>query len=159
MIEMNTLVPGSHADVRYLRWQPARDDRSKTYRKYPILKNGSSKKKIRRLRFGPPSDDLIRGYEARKDTFQEELYEDTTEQIGDEEKAKLTESEMVDEILRGGIENYVRTHTSTGKYIDKDLISIDYDVTGEAAKRIKKAIEREVDLGDGDSEREETAPA
>jgi len=159
MIEMNSLKPGSYADVRYLRWQPARDDRSKTYRKYPILKNGSSKKKIRRLRFGPPSDDLIRGYESRKDTFQEELYEDTTEQIGDEENAELTESEIVDSILNSDIESYIRTHTSTGRYIDKDLISIDYDVTGESAKRIKKAIEREVDLADTDSDREETAPA
>jgi len=159
MIKMDNMKPGRYADVRYLRWQPARDERSKVYRKYPILRNGASRKKIRRLRFGPPSQNLVNAYESRKDTFQEQLYEDTTEQIGDAEDADLSESEIVDAILDDDPEQYVRTHTSTGRYIDKDLISIDFDTTGEAAKRIKKAIEREVDLSDDDSETDKTATA
>jgi len=158
MIKMDDMKPGKYADVKYLRWFPARDERSKVYRKYPIVGKGSRAKKVRRLRLGPPSEELVEGYEARKDAFQTKLYEDTTEQIGDEH-VDMSEKEVVTAILDGDVTEYVKTHTSTGEYIDHDLIQIDYDVSASAAKRIKKAVEREWDGGDdaGETEAEATA--
>jgi len=158
MIEMDGMTPGRYADVKYLRWFPARDERSKIYRKYPIIGDGANMRKVRRLRFGPPSEELIDGYEARKDTFQAELYADTTEQIG-EGDIDMSEKDVVDDILDGDVNTYVKTHTSTGEYIDHDLIQIDYDVSASAAKRIKKAVEREWKSDDeaGETEVEATA--
>jgi len=158
MIKMDDMKPGKYADVKYLRWFPARDERSKIYRKYPIVGKGARAKKVRRLRFGPPSEELVKAYEARKDSFQTKLYEDTTEQIGDGD-VDMSEKEVVDQILDGDVTEYVKTHTSTGEYIDHDLIQIDYDVSASAAKRIKKAVEREWDGGDdaGETEAEATA--
>jgi hypothetical protein len=144
MIKMDNMKPGQYADVRYLRWQPARDERSKVYRKYPILRNGSSRKKIRRLRFGPPSQDLVKAYESRKDTFQEKLYEDTTEQIGEDDQ--MSENDIAQAILDEDVSEYVNWAPSVGNHIDHDLIMVDYDVTGAASKRIKKLVEREYDM-------------
>jgi len=158
MIKMDDMKPGKYADVNYLRWFPARDERSKIYRKYPIVDIDGKTKKVRRLRFGPPSHELVDAYESRKDAFQTKLYEDTTDQIGDGEES-ISEKEIVDDILQGDISQYVKTHTSTGEYIDHDLIQIDYDITKASAKRIKKAVEREWDNGDGGSERETGAMA
>jgi len=158
MIKMDDMKPGKYADVNYLRWFPARDERSKVYRKYPIVSDGGKTKKVRRLRFGPPSPELVEAYEARKDAFQTKLYEDTTDQIGDGDES-ISEKEIAQSILDGDISEYVKTHTSTGEYIDHDLIQIDYDITKASAKRIKKAIEREWDNGDGGSERETGAMA
>jgi len=158
MIEMDAMKPGRYADVKYLRWFPARDERGKVYRKYPVVGDGSNHRKVRRLRFGPPSEELIEGYEARKNAFQTKLYEDTTDQMGDGDES-ISEKEIAQSILDGDISEYVKTHTSTGEYIDHDLIQIDYDITKASAKRIKKAIEREWDNGDGGSERETGATA
>src|SRR6056297_115416 len=144
MIKMDNMKPGHYADVRYLRWQPARDERSKVYRKYPILRNGASRKKIRRLRFGPPSQELVKAYESRKDTFQEKLYEDTTEQIGEDDE--MSENDIAQAILDEDVSEYVNWAPSVGNHIDHDLIMVDYDVTGAASKRIKKLIEREYDM-------------
>lgn len=144
MIKMDNMKPGQYADVRYLRWQPARDERSKVYRKYPILRNGASRKKIRRLRFGPPSQDLVKAYESRKDTFQEKLYEDTTEQIGEDDE--MSENDIAQAILDEDVSEYVNWAPSVGNHIDHDLIMVDYDVTGAASKRIKKLVEREYDM-------------
>jgi len=141
MIKMDNMKPGQYADVRYLRWQPARDERSKVYRKYPILRNGASRKKIRRLRFGPPSQELVNAYESRKDTFQEQLYEDTTKQIGDDEEDNPIK-EIANEIIEDSMEDYVSSYNNK-EYVDKDLIAVDYDLSRNDSKKVKKLVERE----------------
>jgi hypothetical protein len=146
MIKMDNMKPGQYADVRYLRWQPARDERSKVYRKYPILRNGASRKKIRRLRFGPPSQELVKAYESRKDTFQEQLYEDTTEQIGDDEEDTNPVKEIAEDIFDECLNDYVMVSASNKmEYIDKDLIAIDYDLSENKANQVKKLLERKRD--------------
>jgi hypothetical protein len=141
MIKMDNMKPGQYADVRYLRWQPARDERSKVYRKYPILRNGASRKKIRRLRFGPPSQELVNDYESRKDTFQEQLYEDTTEQIGEDQEDNPIK-EIANEIIEDSMEDYVSSYNNK-EYVDKDLIAVDYDLSRNDSKKVKKLVERE----------------
>jgi len=141
MIEMDAMRPGQYADVKYLRWFPSRDQRSKIYRKYPVVGDGAAHRKVRRLRFGPPSSELVDGYEKRKDQFQSELYAETTDQI-DNGEMEMSEKEIAEDIINGDIDQYVNTHTSTGEYVDHDLIQIDYDISASAAKRVKKAVER-----------------
>jgi len=145
MIEMDGMKPGKYADVKYLRWFPARDERGKVYRKYPVVGDGSNHRKVRRLRFGPPSEDLIEGYEDRKDTFQTELYAETTDQIGDGE-TQMSEKEIAQDIIGGDVSKYLNWAPSVGNHIDSDLIQVDYDVTGASSKRIKKLVERDVDI-------------
>jgi len=151
MIKMDDMKPGKYADVNYLRWFPARDERSKVYRKYPIVDYDGKKKKVRRLRLGPPSTELVEAYEARKDAFQTKLYEDTTEQIGDEH-VDMSEKEIADTILDGDVEQYINWAPSVGNHIDSDLIQVDYDVTGASSKRIKKILEREIEMPENKKE-------
>jgi len=140
MIEMDGMKPGKYADVKYLRWFPARDERSKVYRKYPIVGDGNAMRKVRRLRFGPPSEELIKGYEARKDTFQAELYAETTDQIGEEDDTNPLK-QIADDILEDGLSEYVSEYNNK-EFVDKDLIAVDYDLSRGDAKKVKKVLER-----------------
>jgi len=140
MIEMDGMNPGKYADVKYLRWFPARDERSKVYRKYPIVGDGNAMRKVRRLRFGPPSEELIKGYEARKDTFQAELYAETTDQIGEEDDTNPLK-QIADDILEDGLSEYVSEYNNK-EFVDKDLIAVDYDLSRGDAKKVKKVLER-----------------
>ena len=145
MIEMDGMKPGRYADVKYLRWFPARDERSKIYRKYPIIGDGANMRKVRRLRFGPPSEELIDGYEARKDTFQAELYAETTDQIGDEDGERSVK-DIAEEIFEDSLDQYISISASNKiEYIDKELIAIDYDISEHRANKVKKLLERERD--------------
>ena len=146
MIKMDDMKPGKYADVKYLRWFPARDERSKVYRKYPIVSDGGKTKKVRRLRFGPPSPELVEAYEARKDAFQTKLYEDTTEQIGDDEDTENPVVTIAEEIFQDSLQDYISVSASNKmEYIDKDLIAIDYNITEHQANKVKKLLERERD--------------
>jgi len=140
MIKMDDMKPGKYADVNYLRWFPARDERSKVYRKYPIVSDGGKTKKVRRLRFGPPSPELVEAYEARKDAFQTKLYEDTTDQIGDDED-KNPLKDIADQIIDGSLDEYISEYNNK-EYVDKDLIAVDYDLSRGDAKKVKKVLER-----------------
>jgi len=146
MIKMDDMKPGKYADVNYLRWFPARDERSKVYRKYPIVSDSGKTKKVRRLRFGPPSPELVEAYEARKDAFQTKLYEDTTEQIGDDGDDENPVKNIAQEILEDSLDEYISVSSSNKmEYIDKDLIAIDYNITEYRANKVKKLLERERD--------------
>jgi len=146
MIKMDDMKPGKYADVKYLRWFPARDERSKIYRKYPIVGRGARAKKVRRLRFGPPSEELVEAYEARKDAFQKQLYEDTTEQIGDDEDTENPVVTIAEEIFQDSLQDYISVSASNKmEYIDKELIAIDYDISEHQANKVKKLLERKRD--------------
>ena len=146
MIKMDDMKPGKYADVKYLRWFPARDERSKIYRKYPIVGRGARAKKVRRLRFGPPSEELVEAYEARKDVFQKQLYEDTTEQIGDDEDSENPVVTIAEEIFQDSLQDYISVSASNKmEYIDKELIAIDYDISEHQANKVKKLLERKRD--------------
>ena len=101
---------------------------------------------FRSLRFGPPSPELVEAYEARKDAFQTKLYEDTTEQIGDDEDKENPVKTIAKEILEDSLDEYISVSSSNKmEYIDKDLIAIDYDISAHQANRVKKLLERKRD--------------
>jgi len=148
MIEMSDMVPGEYADVKYLRWLPARDERNKVYRQYPVINLGGERGiKVRRLRIGPPSPELVKGYEARKDAFQAALYAETTDQLGDDDgNGKRDVTDIAEEIWENSLEDYIAISASNKvEFVDKELIAIDYDLSGPRANKVKKLLDRKRD--------------
>jgi hypothetical protein len=97
------------------------------------------------LRFGPPSRELVDGYEARKDQFQSDLYAETTDQIGDDDGERSVK-DIAEEIFEESLEEYISISASNKiEYIDKELIAIDYDISEHRANKVKKLLERERD--------------
>jgi hypothetical protein len=67
------------------------------------------------------------------------------------EETSMDAQELAEHILESEEEelaDIVSVHAQRGTpYVDKDLIELDYDVSGRKAKRVKKALERmDVDL-------------
>lgn len=71
----------------------------------------------------------------------DDLRED--DEDGEDEPEEMGEQDIADEILDEGIGEYVTENPANSKeYIDKDLIAMDYEVSGRSAKRIKKLLNR-----------------
>ena len=156
--EIVDMVPGDHVTGKWKRMDPDRmDETGKIYKKYPkrVLGAGGQTLKIKRFRFRPPDPGLIEPYEDRKREFQEGFYEETLQALDGEkadaeadEAEKKGPKEIAEEILsNGGVEQYINEHNRNGmKYVDADLIELDYGCSARSAKKAKKAIEREVDF-------------
>jgi nicotinamide riboside kinase len=140
--EMVNLQEGKYADMKFLRWLPKRDDKNKTYRKYPVVRVNGDHRKIRRLRFAPPTPELSRAYNQRKATFQAQLYDEAESEFrGDDDQ--ISEQDIADKIIDNGIEQYKAVANGNGiEYIDSDLIQLDYETSGRKAKRVQKLLER-----------------
>lgn len=145
LLEMTDKENGEWAELKWLNWDPTRDERDKTYRHYPELKVNGWKRKIKRLRLGPPSDDLIQAYSERKDEFQASLYEEAIEEMGDDEKDdEQTIKEVAMEIAEDGIEQFVSVHNQTKQpYINKELIRAEYETSHSDASAVKSLLEQQ----------------
>jgi len=144
--EMTGLEEGEWAEFKMLRWQPKRDDQNQVYKKYPIVRVRGQPTKIRRMRISPPSTDLVRAYNARKESFQADLYEDAEGEFRDDEKQGMSVKEVAEDILDGSLDDYQRIHNGNKmEYIDADLIRMDYDLSQSDSKMVKKSIERKLE--------------
>ena len=146
-IEMTDMDPGEWAEFKWLNWSPTRDERDDVYRHYPELRVNGWKRKIKRLRVGPPSPDLIESYEARKDEFQAELYQEAIDSMSDEEVADVGPHDVVDEIETAeDLAPLMSWHSSHKKwYVDKDLIRARYDLSHSDAATAKKLLVADAD--------------
>jgi ABC-type dipeptide/oligopeptide/nickel transport system ATPase component len=126
-----------------------RDGRGKTYKKYTRLRVGGVKKRITRFAVLAPPEELVDGYEERKEAFKRELYEDAIAAYDDEEEeANLEPSEVADKIVDDGVSDYVSEHGGNGRrYVDQELIRADFGLSHRDAKATKKIIERTADVG------------
>ena len=126
-----------------------RDGRGKTYKKYTRLRVGGVKKRITRFAVSAPPEELVDGYEERKEAFKRELYEDAIAAYDDEqEEANLDPSEVADKIVDDGVSDYVSEHGGNGRrYVDQELIRADFGLSHRDAKATKKIIERTADVG------------
>ncbi len=145
LLEMTDKVNGEWAELKWLNWDPTRDERDKTYRHYPELKIDGWKRKVKRLRFGPPSEDLVKEYSERKDEFQENLYEEAITEMGDDEKDdEQTIKDVAMEIAQDGLERFVSVHNQTKQpYINKELIRAEYETSHSDASAIKSLLEQQ----------------
>jgi len=143
--EMTGLEEGEWAEFKMLRWQPKRDDQNQVYKKYPIVRVRGQPTKIRRMRISPPSSDLVRAYNARKESFQADLYEDAEGEFRDDEKEQMSEMEIFEDILDDGLDDYMSVNSSNGlEYIDAGLVEVDYGISKRSARKVVKLLQREL---------------
>lgn len=157
-LEMTDKDPGEWAEFKWLNWDPTRDERDKIYRHYPELNIGGYKRKLKRLRIGPPSDEFIRNYEARKADFQDGLYQDAIDEMEDDELDEMDPQDVVDDLKdSNSIADVLSWHGAHKKwYIDKDLIRNSYDLSHSEAATAKKLLANDdsVDVADIGQEKE-----
>lgn len=142
LLEMTDKENGEWAELKWLNWDPTRDERDKTYRHYPKLKVNGWKRKVKRLRFGPPSEDLVEEYSRRKDEFQEELYDEAIDEMEDDDEEEISAKEVAETIKdEKRLPDVVSYHNGHHKWqIDKDLIRTEFDISHSKAQTAKKLL-------------------
>ena len=138
------------ADISTAKWKnvdQARDESGKVYKKYPRMRVNGRVKKIKQVAFTEPVEALVEQYEARKEAFKDELYDQAIaaqEQQEAEQETGQTPKEIADEILDAGdIEAYVSEHSQNKtRYIDADLLRAEYGLSIRDAKTVKKQLEK-----------------
>ena len=139
---------GEYAEIKWKNMDPTRDDKDKIYKKYPRMRVDGTVRVIRRIRIGPPSPELAEDYEAKKNAFQAELYQDAIDEREGVEEEEKGPKDIYEEIVgNGGVQPYVSLHGNTGEpYVDPELLELEYDVSQRDARKIKKLLERDPDV-------------
>lgn len=149
LIEMTDKEAGEWGELKWKNMDPDRINETGTvYKKYPRMRVNGHVRKIKKLKYGPPSDELIAEYEKRKDAFQEELYQEALDEMSDEDTDDGPDLQSIaDEIVDECLEDYVSIHNGNKtKFLNKQLIETDYNLSHRKADGVKQLIEREVDL-------------
>lgn len=143
-LETTGMDDGLCARVKWKNIDPTRDEKDKLYKKYPRLRVNGRKRKVRECSFGPPSESFIDEYEARKEEFKAELYEETLGQMQDDgEEDNLTPTEIAE---RCEPEDYITpVNGGSQKVLDKDLIAADWDLGRRTARQVKSILMQDVD--------------
>lgn len=142
---MNVNKRAGYADARWLNLSPSRDESAELFKEYPRLKEHGRTKKIDRVRFTPPSRELVEHYEQRKASFKDELYADAIEAAEEAESDDegVGPQEVAQEIAEDDIGPYVSRNGSTKEaYINKDLIRVKHDLSHSDASAAKKLLEK-----------------
>ena len=153
-VEMTGKEPGEYVSAKWKRMDPDRSgDTGKIYKKYPRRVRDGVKERITTVRFTPPSPELIEPYEERKATFQREFYRKTIETLNgndpdsDEDDGEMDVHDIAEAIAESDDweETYVKSNNGQ-KYIDKDMIELDYDIGARRSKKVKKLLQRDTDV-------------
>jgi len=121
------------------------------YQKWPrrVRNRGGvvSKDKIKRIKITPPSDDVIDGYQAKKDEFQSDQYERAIAKLRGEDPdadddALDNPSDIADDILEHErIDEFIETYNNgSQRVLSWKLLANDYDVGRHTAKRTKSEL-------------------
>jgi hypothetical protein len=161
-MEMRDKEDGEWAELSYLNWDPTRDERDDIYRQYPQLRIGGVQRQVKRLKIGPPSDDLAAEYSEYKDEFQDELYEQTVEEMSDDEEEDKRSAQDIVDILKdeARLEEVVSYHNGHHKWQwDKDLIRAAFDCSHSKATTVKKLLDQDpgIDADQAAAQREAEA--
>jgi len=144
-------VDGKHVSGKWKWLDPDRTDQTgKIYRKYPRRRKNGQTLRITRLKFCPPRPGLVEQYEAEKEEFQSNFYEEVLEELsdeGDDDNDGRKPKDIAVEILADdSLEEYVMAYNNGAqKVIDKDLIAAEYDLGIRRAKTVKKILQKEVE--------------
>jgi len=146
IVEMQYAVPWKdYSQAKYKRVDYNNiDDHMKT--PFPVIDG----RKRKHIRFRMPSDDLVEAYEAKKRQYTAELNEGLLEDLlqsqAEEEKRRQSPQDIADAIMEnGGPEQYIEDNHGQ-KYIDRDMIAVDYDIGDSTSKKVKKVLAEEVDV-------------
>lgn len=134
-----------HADARWMNISPSRDESGEIYKKYVRLRVHGRKKRVERVRFTPPDDELVEHYEERKAQFKEELYAEAIEaaEEADSDDDGADPEKIAQEIAEDSIKPFVARNGSTKEpYINKDLIRVEYELSHSDASAVKTLLEQ-----------------
>jgi len=152
--EITNKKDGEFVEGKWKFFDPDRmDDSGTIYKKYPRRIQHGKKKRIRKLRFKPPRQDLIEPYEERKSTFQEEFYQETIDSIrgndGDDSEDDSRDIKQVAmDVVQDddGFQKYVSKHNQTKvPYINKQVIRVEQDLSHGDATAVKGVLENRFD--------------
>ena len=143
-MEMMDMDAGNWARLKYLEWDPTRDGRNKIYREYPKLTVNGYQREIKRLKIGPPSQEIVAKYEDRKTEFQNEQYQkaidEMEEDVDDEKSVKEIAMDIVEQ---QEVAQFVSRHGQTNEpYINKELVRAEYDLSHADAQGVKALLDK-----------------
>lgn len=146
LVEMVEAVPWRDYSVAKFKKPHHNNITGDFWKQFPTIKG-----KVRKhMRFQLPSEDLIEAYDKVKEEYttqlNEELLENLLQEEAEEEARQQTPQDIADEILaEEGVEEYVKDNYGQ-KYIDRDLIELEYGIGDSKSKKVRKLIEQEVDV-------------
>jgi hypothetical protein len=113
---------------------------------FPIL-DGMERKW---MKFKPPSDELLHDYENQKEEYNQERYEELIHELLDDDEDdkddELGPKEIATEIQNNeGVETYIKDNNGM-KYIDRDLIELEYEIGDGTSKKVKKVLVERLNL-------------
>jgi hypothetical protein len=153
MYEISKKVEGEYVKGKWKFFDPDRsDDTGKIYKKYPRREQNGQMKRITRMCFAPPEGNVVDNYEAKKDEFLEDFYEDTIAELRDEavdedEEADedLSPKEIATELAQSIERVVAKDQNKNRPYINRDLIRAEYDCTVADARTAKTMLEKQFD--------------
>ena len=138
------------------KWKNVDPDRTGSgtdYQPFERLERNGCKLRVTSIAFGPPTGEFVDEYHQRKKKHQKETYDKAISAIRgekrEEEERELNAQQIADMILEDGPEDYIADNYGQ-KYIDRDLISVDYGIGEAKTRRVKKVLQREGVLDDID---------
>ena len=143
MMDLNKVE--GYADARWMNIDPARDESGNVYKQYPRLRVRGRRKRVKRVRFRPPDEEIVEAYEDRKAQFKDELYAEAIEaaEDADSDDDGADPKAIAQEIASDGVSEFVARNGSTKEpYINKDLIRVEYDLSHSDASAVKTLLER-----------------
>lgn len=147
LIQMDSMKKGQFSRFRFQFLSPSRDGRDKLYRNNPRRYEAGRQNQVKTLAIGPPSTEFDQAYEAKKTQFKKEFYAKARDTLEEEHNPQEEKSpkEIAAEIVEAGRLGEFIGSNHGQRYLDKDLIGIEYDLGENTAKRVKKALMPEVD--------------
>lgn len=127
------------------------------YRKFPEMREPGKGYQVEKkwIRFGRPSKELREAYEEKVANFKDQLAKEGLEKVkeeenGDDERSADEIANMVksrDDFDPSEPEDsYLIKVNGEQKYIDRDLLQVDYQVSERKSKKVKKVIYRDLGL-------------
>lgn len=126
---------------------PDRTDETGTnYKKKPRVYRDGNKIRVDWLKFSPPEGDVVDEYLERKEAHQKEVYDQAISELEDdneeEQEREITASDIAEKVKEQGVDEYISDNYGQ-KYIDRDLIEVDFGIGSAKSKRVKKVLERD----------------
>jgi len=106
--------------------------------------------KVRKhIRFTMPSKELRDAYEQKKEEYTANLNQDALDGLlatqEEQEDNELTPQDIADEIVAEEMVDEYISDNNGAEYIDRGLIELDYDLGERKGKKVKKAMQRQID--------------
>lgn len=143
--ELNETAGNSIGRYKFLQQD---SDSGEIYRHYPRIGGVEYKK----MKFTLPSEDLIEAYEQKKSDYTQdknlELLEGLIEDAkdGEDSQEQARPQDIGEEIIaEDKLDEYINSNNGQ-EYIDRDLIELDYGIGARKSKKVKKFIQREVQV-------------